>query len=406
MRRELIATAAALAAAVTIAPAAQAADLYGMGKDIAYDVLVEGQGKYSYSERVDQAGGDWYGHDVELNFTYKGEISDGVVFRNASPLDTTGDDIPDLSATGTYTDTGSGPASAPCPVDTTYHSAGGWMRMLDDADLSNVMPLDGSMDLWVRPLERFDVMFACEGVDSHPTAGLVMPEFDDDLDDKGNFKIGHNQFDIKYNLPRDLIGMGQIQQLDPSRTVDGAACPGWINDQTTKCHLEWTAKVTLTKLWEKAAPSTTTTPQAQDKPPAKNPDDDLLVPLVPQKPIPDEDLLIPLVPQAKASLSPDASKASFSVSCSGGCSGTASLTAGTGGAKASAAAAKAAKPLASARFTVKSGAAKKVTIKLGATARKAVRRAGGARIVVKLKARGHTATRTLKLRLPRRATHR
>jgi hypothetical protein len=278
------------------------------------------------------------------------------------------------------------------------------MRMLDDADLSNVMPLDGSMDLWVRPLDRFDVMFACDG-DSHPGVSLVMPEFDDDLDAQGTIKMGHAPFDIKFNLPRDLIGMGQIQQLDPAKVIEGVACPGYIADQTTTCRLEWTAKVTLTKLWEKAAPAATPAPETKPPAPKPGPDDDLLVPLVPQKPIPDEDLLVPLVPQAKASLSADASKASFSVSCSGGCQGSASLTAGTG-AGSRAVRAAAAKALARARFTVPAGRAKKVTIRLGATARRAVRRAGGARVAVRLTARGHTATRTLKLRLPKRAAHR
>src|SRR4051794_8617815 len=108
MRRKLLATAAALVATATAAaPAARAADLPGMGKDIAYDVKVEGQGTYTYAERsgTDDA---WSGSDAALAFTFSGEISDGVVFRNASPLDTIGDDIPQGTASGNYTITGSG----------------------------------------------------------------------------------------------------------------------------------------------------------------------------------------------------------------------------------------------------------------------------------------------------------
>jgi hypothetical protein len=408
MRRGLITTAAALAAVVAGAPAAHGADLPGMGKDIAYDVKVEGQGTYTYAERLDRGDGDWDGHDVAMTFNYEGEITDGVVFRNASPLDTTGDDIPQGSAAGTFTLTGSDGAGASCTVDQGSNPIHGWMRMVDDADLTMVAPLDGSMDLWIRPFDDFNVQFDCPSEDTHPGVGLVKGAIDAELDDQGRVKIGQSPFDIRFNLPRDIVGMGQIQQLDPAKVIEGVACPGYYADQTTTCRLAWTAKVTLTKIWEKAAPSTTSTPPAQGRPPAdKHPDDDLLVPLVPPKPDPDDDLLVPLVPQAKASLSADASKASFSVSCRGGCTGTASLTAGTAGARAGAAASRAArKPLARARFTVRAGAARKVTLRLGAKARRAVRRAGGARVVVKLTARGHTTTRTLKLRLPRRTVHR
>jgi hypothetical protein len=405
MHRELIAiAAAALAAAATSAPAARAADVPGMGKDIAYDVNVEGQGKYTYSERIDRGGaGEWDGHDVDLTFTYGGEITDGVVFRNASPLDTTGDDIPQGAATGTYVHTGNGGASPACEVDAGFDPVSGWMRMVDDADLDLIAPLDGSMDLWIRPLDRFDVLFDCPGEDSHPGVSLVLPALDDDLAADGTIKMGHNPFDIRFNLPKDVVGMGQIQQLDPARVIEGVACPGSIADQTTTCRLEWTAKVTLTKLWEKAAPSSSPAPAPQDKAPAGK-DDDLLLPLVAVDPVPDEDLLVPLVPQGKASLSADASKASFSVSCTGGCTGTASLTAGSGAGTRAATAAR--RPLARARFTVPRTGARKVTIRLGAKARSAVRRAGGARIAVRLTARGHTATRTLTLRLPRRPSHR
>jgi hypothetical protein len=321
-----------------------------------------------------------------------------VVFRNAMPLDTTGDDLADGTATGTYVNTGDGGADPACTVDPGFFPAQGWMRLVDDSDLSDVMPLDGSVDIWVRPLGRFDVLFDCPADTSHPGVSLVMPTADDAVDDKGNIKMGYNPFDIKFNLPRDVIGMGYVEQLDPAKTIEGVTCPGYIAEQTTNCRLQWSAKVKLTKIWEKPSPSSATpspgpttqqqqpTPPPPAKPPATKP------PVVD-----DDDLLLPLVPANKVSLNADGSKASFSVSCAAGCSGSASLTAGAGGAHARSAAA--ANVLARVRFTVAAGATKKVTIKLGAKARRAVRKARGARIAVRTSASGRTSTRTLTVRL-------
>jgi hypothetical protein len=402
MRRTII---AATAIAAALGPAATAhATLPGEGKDIAYDVKVEGSGKYTYSER---AGTDdsWSGDDVALRFTYTGEISDGVVFRNAKPLDTTGDDIPTLTADGTYTQTGSGGDTEVCERDTGWTPAGGQMRVADQSDDDLLVPLDGQTHLWVRPLEHFDVEFVCDGGASHPGASLVEAPFDDDYDDEGNVKLGHNPFDIDMMLPRDIIGMGVIQQLDPHKEIDGVRCPGYINDQTTACHLEWSAKVTLTKLWEKpietTTQQTTPAPAPAPRPDTRNPDDDLLVPLGPPtpRPDPDDDLLVPLGPRPDAKLSADASKATFSVGCTAACSGTASLTAAPGGAGHAAAVAR---PLARTAFTLRAGKSKTITLKLSRAARRKVRRAGGAKVVVRVRSGRRTATRTLRLRLARR----
>jgi hypothetical protein len=404
--KKILAIAAALAAATCAAPTAHADPVtyYSTGKDIAYDVKVEGQGKYTYAETV--GSGEYANtNTAALDFNYTGEISDGVVFRGGRPQDTTGDDIPRGTATGTFAAAGGDGASSTCDVDAGYENAHGLMRVVDDADIDLMAPLDGTEDIWIRPFDHFDVLFHCPEEDVHPGVVFIAPDLqDDERDEHGELKVGHNLFDIKFNLPIDIVGMGQIQQLDPAKVVEGVRCPGYIADQTTTCRLEWTAKVTLTKLWEKPTPGTTTPP------PAKTDDDDLLLPLGPPKPPAkndDDDLLVPLVPQSKAKLSADASKATFSVSCSAGCSGTASVTAGSGGgAGTRAVAAKAAKPLATAKFTVAPGRSKTVTIRLGTRARKAIRRAGGARVAVRTTTRGRTQTRTLTLRLPKQARRR
>ncbi|HEU4975914.1 MAG TPA: hypothetical protein VFT50_12545 [Baekduia sp.] len=409
MRTHLIPLAAALVLGASAGPAAAADPLPSAGKDIAYAIQLDGEGTYKYSDHVDQGGTNWYGHDVGLNFEYHGQIGDGVVFRNGSPFDTTADDLPNGFAAGGWQDTGSGPASPMCPSN-GEEGVHGWMRLLDDVDINGGLdPLDGNVHLWLRPFERYDVGFTCGGEnDSHPGVSLVLPSGSDEnaFDEHGEIRFGHNPFDIDFQLPRDIIGMGYVEQLIPTTTIVGAACPGWIDDQTTECKLEWHATIKLTKLWEKAAPSSGGSTDAgqqaqQPQPPA--PDDDLLVPLVPDKPTPpesDDDLLVPLVPQGKASLSKDGGKASFSVSCSAGCSGTATLTAGTG--RGGVRAARAAKALARTRFTVPKGATRRVTLKLGAKARRAVRRAHGARIVVRTTSAGRRSTKTLVVRAPKR----
>lgn len=202
MRRPIVIAATVLACAATAAPAR--AD--GMGKDIAYAVRVDGSGTYAYT------GSD----DVSLRFTYSGSIGDGVVFRNASPFDTTGQDIPVATATGTY---GSG-----CTVDQGFPPAHGRMRFLD-AD-EELVPLDGSVHMWLRPLDALQVQFACPGdEDVHPSVDIALPTADDAYEPDGTVKLGQNPFDIAFDVPRDIIGMGSIQQLDPARTIEGVRCP-------------------------------------------------------------------------------------------------------------------------------------------------------------------------------------
>jgi hypothetical protein len=383
MRTHLVPLAAALALGVSAAPAL-AAGLPSTGKDIAYAIQLDGEGTYKYSERVDRDDTDWYGHDVNLSFGYHGAISDGVVFRDGSPIDTTGDDLANGFASGGWLDTGSVPALASC-ASTEEPATHGWMRLLDDVDINGGLePLDGNLHLWLRPFDKYEVRFDCGG-DSNPVVDLVLPSGADEnaYDDKGNVRFGHNPFDIDFQLPKDIIGMGYIEQLIPATTVVGAACPGWINDMTTECKLEWHATIKLTKLWERAIPRT------------------------PPQPAPDDDLLVPLVPQRKAKLSRDGSRASFSVSCPAGCTGSASLTAGTGATpRAASAKVKTAKPLARVTFKVAKGKTRRVTLRLGRKARRAVRRAGGARVVVRITTGGKRTTKTLTLRLPRSAARR
>lgn len=324
----------------------------------------------------------------------------GVIFRNGSPFDTEVDDLPDGLATGEYAMRGNGPVDPPCTATPDDDPTKGWMEFVDAADLPGGLPtLDDEVHLFLRPFDAFDVTFECT-TDSHPGVSLARPFGDDAHYDDGTVKFGSNPFDIAFSLPREALGMGYIEQLIPIQAFEGERCPHYGEYETTKCRLAWQAKIKFTKLWEKPIDATATpTPTATSTPapvPPAAPDDDWLVPLVPAPAPDDDDWLVPLVPAAKASLSSNARKASFSVACAGGCTGTATLTAGTGpGARA----AKARKPLAKTSFKVAKGRTRRVTLKLGGKARRAVKRAGGARVVVRTRAGGKTTTTTLKLRL-------
>jgi hypothetical protein len=387
--RLVLATAAAVLAVAS--PAASAAEpLYGLGKEIAYAVQLDGEGSYKYEERTG-APESWSGHQSGLNFEYHGTIGDGVVFRNASPLDTTGDDLGDGFAAGGYQATGAGGDGMFCE-STNEDPTRGRMRFLDDSDVNGgIVPLDGNLHLWLRPFEQYNVSFTCPE-DTHPVVWLV-DYTNVQANADGTLPLGKNPFDIEFELPRDIIGMGYVEQVIPTTVREGRACPGWIDDQTIECRLEWHATIKLTKLWERPVEATSSPSPPVPQPPA--PPAPAPKPSAPGDP--DDDLLLPLVPQGKASMS--ASKATFSVSCAAGCSGTASLTAAAPGSTARAAAGSGV--LARARFAVPKGGTRRVTVKLGARARRAVRKAGGVRIAVRIVSGGRATLTTLKLRLRR-----
>lgn len=401
MKLRYLAASSLLLLAAAATPGASAADLPSKGKDITYAVEIDGEGTYTHS--VKDVGPDgWDGHDVKVTFYYKGAIGDGVVFRNGVPFDTKADDLPDGLAAGFWQQTSSNGNGPEC-LSNVDDPSKGWMRFVEDGDLpGSVAALDDDLHLWLRPFDAFDVGFDCPGLDQHPGVSLNTAFGEAQYED-GTPEFGLQPFDATFTIPRDVIGMGYIEQLIPLQVFEGERCPHFLGEEVETCRLEWEAKIKLTTLSEKPIDGGTTPPvqqpQTQPPPPSQPP-----APPKPPAPKPDpedDDWLVPLVPAAKASLSQTAAKASFSVSCAAGCTGTASLTAGTG-AKASTAARKRPKPLARASFKLAKGQTKRVTLKLGAKARRAVKKAGGARVVVRTVAGGKATTKTLKLRLPRR----
>ena len=361
-------------------------------KDIAYAVSYEGAGKYQKIDRSDH-GEDWTEEEVNLQFTFSGEINDGVVFRDGHPFDKSGDDLGESTIAGDIQYRGSG-GGLTCPVMADKSWATGWMRLMEDPD--EVVPLDGETHLWIRPFDQFIADFDCGG--SFPGASLTTF---DTLDEDGYAKAGTHTFDTPFSLPREVFGMGYVEQLIPLQVVDGERCPGRLYDTTT-CRLEWSGKVIFRKLWEKTVKID---PPAAPAPAPKSDDDDFLVPLVPPAPKPapkppadEDDWLVPLVQQSSAKVDASGSSASVTVTCATGCSGDIELVPlTTGGARA------AAKPkaIAKARFRVPAGKPTKVRLKLGREARRALRRTRRAQLRLTF-ARPVRRTQTIAVRLPRR----
>ena len=356
-------------------------------KDVSYSVYYEGTGTYEKIDHTDY-GEDRTEEEVNLQFSFDGEISDGVVFRDGHPFDKSGDDLGHSTISGDVQYRGSG-GGMTCPVMAEDSWATGLMRLMEDP--SEVVPLDGETHLWLRPFDEFNAMFDCGG--SFPSANLASYDF---MGENGFVEAGKHTFDTPFSLPREVFGMGYIEQLIPAQVVVGDRCPGRLDDTVT-CKLEWSGKVSFRKLWENTVES-----GGGEVGPSAGPGDVPveLVPLVP-KPAPpkppvadDDDWLVPLVQQGSAKVDPGARTASVTVTCGGGCSGTASVVAAARGARAAAS-----KPIASARFRVPAGKPTKVRVKLGAKARRSLRRSRRATLrLVFTKPTRRTRTVPLKLR--------
>lgn len=64
-------------------------------------------------------------------------------------------------------------------------------------------------------------------------------------------QAGRHTFDLAFSLPRDILGMGYIEQLVGPKRLTGADCPGFLEGETTDCVMEWSGKVELRKLSER-----------------------------------------------------------------------------------------------------------------------------------------------------------
>lgn len=332
-------------------------------KDVSYAVHYEGTGKYQKIDREDYPDGDWHEEEINLQFSFTGDIGDGVVFRDGHPFDMSGDDLGNSTVDGSIEFRGANGALT-CPVEEESWATG-WMRLMEDP--AEIVPLDGETHLWLRPFEQFDVSFDCGG--SHPGAMLVYP----DVGENGETPAGKHTFDTPFSLPREVFGMGYVEQLIPLQVIEGERCPGTLDLSTTKCRLEWEGKIIFRKIWENDVKSDGSplgpSVGPGDQPPA-------LIPLTPPQPAPkppapsaldEDDWLVPLVAQSSAKV--DAKGATVTVTCAAGCAGTASVVASGTSARAAAV-----KPLATARFTAPAGKPTKVRVKLGAKARRKLRR--------------------------------
>jgi hypothetical protein len=170
-------------------------------------------------------------------------------------------------------------------------------------------------------------------------------------------------FDTAFFLPKEATDQGKIIQLLEQTPAQKAAC-ALTQPWTTSCTLDWTGKLTFDLV-----DVLKVTPDLDAG--------DLFVPVEPQQPQPKRGGKGVRVPR-RGSLAPNGSKASVTVECPAGCTGT--VRAYAAGSRAGRGAA--ASVLATRRFAAPPGRSAKVTLRFRGAARRAVRRAGGVRLVV------------------------
>jgi hypothetical protein len=361
-------------------------------KDVAYWVEFQAEGGYRYANHRDY-GTIWDETEIGFAFDYKGEISE-VVFRDGNPFDTSSWDLPSGSAAGgiNFVEGGDRPRrTGACytPAQGSFDSRGK-SAIINKYGPEDPVPLDGEVHLFLRPFDEFTVPFEnCPELaaltNSWVLGGpkITAAPFEDEI------RGGDAYFDMPFSLPRDVVGMGYIEQLIPETSFSGVACPSSFDPDVTECELRFSGKLIFRKGWEKEVTPTGAYQPPSTAPPGHVPPKGSLAAQTPAKP------KAPAKPTA-SNAAVKGAKASFRQSCAAACSGTASLFAN--GARGAAKAKGRAKPLAKVSFRLAAGGAKTVTFKLSKTARRTLKRTRGGRLVVTTRSAGTTTRSTLRVR--------
>lgn len=365
---------------VLIAPALLPA-VAAAGTEVTYGVKYSGAGTYHQVDRW-ESGDAWGEAETELGFAFSGEIADGVVFRDGDLVELSGQDLSDAAASGTQVWRGSGGAGETCRTVDGADDAHGWMRFQDA--LGDLVSLDGEEHVFLRPFDSWIVALECGA----STSGVRLTN-DTDMTEEGVVAAGRHTFDLAFSLPRDILGMGYIEQLVGPKRLTGADCPGFLEGETTECVMEWSGKVELRKLSERTtgAPAPAPAPTPAPTPVAE-----------------EEDWLVPLVPAKGATVSKDGKTAAVKVTCASGCAGEIALIPLTGGkaGRAGAAPKRGPKALAKKRFTLAAApGARTIKLKLPAKARKALKKAKKAKLKITF-TEPQRSVKTLTVKLPRR----
>ena len=416
--------AAAVAAGLSVPAAAPASD--GGYHETDYRVDIELTGTWAYHRLEHYGNGDVDEVDARLEFKAKTSI-EYVLFRNGQLV------TPDRW--GTTTVTGAGAAwhehRYPNPngggtVTNREECQTGALAGLP-AEIQPAFSYTGHAGLNIRLARSVGVMMSgCD--DRVEGSGMV---------DDAYAPLGTGVFDKNVQLPRDIIGFGEITEFLTSSDAQQSptVCPG-KDAFTTACDFNWKASVKFVRTggasYDPAqggtpphvgGPQTDVQPGTGPVPPrvvdpraeaiAKAVEQYGKEPAPPTGVDPRAEAIRNAVDQYQAYDDPRAQIISDAVDqygrevelelgCTAGCSGTGVISVGGAAGPRAIATASAAKRkvVGRVKFTVPAGKPRKIRVTLPPKVRKALRRASGARIKVTLKARkgGPTSTRTVALR--------
>lgn len=341
-----------------------------------YEVIVEGKAGYAHSQLLPVIEGEWTRQE-EASFKWRtrfplvsfigkglGAVSAAPTTTVTAPEATSHESIPkpDGAMTG---DCSGNLLAAP--------ASGAWFGGSIAPDLD-----PNTEDVGIRLIGDVSIVL--------PSCSGILRETDWVNVHGTDRQLGAGPFDADFSLPHEAIDMDRIIQLLEGN-LSGARCPGYEAVTTQSCALTWKATVTFVR-----------TAQSELGPGAEELDDSVFVPLPAKRaPVDVEDLFVPL-PSGK--LEPNAKQAKLTLTCSVGCTGTATAYLPSRGASASVA-----RPLAKTRFAAKPGRAKTVTLRFPARVRPLIKRAGGVRVAINAVAPsgGGKISRAVVLRLPRAA---
>jgi hypothetical protein len=326
---------------------------------IDYAVTIEGTADYNRADVDDDASAQ---HDIALKF--KTEIPSLRFVGNAAE-DSSGARGTASVTHGSYVITGGNGIQVRCTSHSVGDTNGGGLdatfgqdattfatRVLDSVTI-DVGGCDGQMGNWSLPMGS------------------------------GGQPVGVGIFDGAFKLPHSRVGEATMS-FPLSGEVTGAECP-FNHFNTALCSLTWDAVVTFTRIGEGEVGANdddlfVPIPPAPTPPPATDPDDDLVVPLVPPN---DHDLLVPLT--AKPRMARNLSSASLPFQCSEACKGT--LTATARG-----------KTLAKGAVKAAAGKTANAVVRFDKADRKVIRRAKAVRLTLKVRAGGRTTRRAVTVR--------
>ena len=324
-------------------------------REVRYKVEYSAWGAYAFHEHRD-LGGDTADERYDFEITAAGDF-DVVTFRNGAPLDVAEADrtegLVGGEFLGWYQFADGSSLHAECTASPGLDAAAGMTRLEEAGELAR---LDKEVEIGLRPFDRLDVSLTCG---DRGTAATTL------LNDG---KVGQGPFDLRFTLPRDVIGKGYIEQLVPERTITGAACPGVRQGGEVTCTLTWQGRVKLRRIRGRTSGGSGTSGRTPTTPAPSGTGGGVLTG----------------VSAKSVTVAPSARTVSVRVGCRAACTGAVVV-----------------EPGAQQPFTLTRAGSRRVVVRLDATTRAAIRRAGRATVHVAAAAGDKAQTKTLKVRVAR-----